>query len=290
MQPLWPLTMFAEYDDFGEEEENEDEFVPGYDDEEEEDDQDVVGESQRRWEGRLTIDDEKKLHWKGVGFELTSKEPCQVNVLTERFSDAQEMMVDFSGPVEEDGSDHNHSSSSNLKRPPPSIKTFNVKFLSTNENGSGKTASVEGGGNEEQQDEKKSSAFVHGVKIYGAETWDAAPSGCTKIEFMGSFSATGNDSVPLTCLVRRIPTTAASAPKASPVAAAAARPEPVDDDDDDVLVEEEHQVEVSELIALREEAGLSVEEIRKRYSERTRTADTKRSKYEKEEDEDDIGF
>jgi hypothetical protein len=271
--------MSAEYEEEyeeEEEEEEEDEFLPDYDEEEEEADDE--GEEEQ-WEGTLSVTDEKKLHWKGSGFDLTSAEPVEVNLLVAGSSEDKKDMI-WTGPVEDDGE---HDDSSNLKKPPPSMKTFSVTVLSTQEF---ETVLI---GDDDDRDEKKS-ASSQLYKVYGTE--QAKGTDGTKIEFVGSFSTTGSESVPLTCLVRRVPV-AASPPKASPSAAAAAAAASRPNNDDEEL-EEEDVVDANELIALREEAGLSVEEIRKRYSEQTSAGpDTKRGKYEEEGDEDDeadIGF
>jgi hypothetical protein len=92
--------------------------------------------------------------------------------------------------------------------------------------------------------------------------------------------------IPLQCQARWVPAIQAAMP---------ARPHGDNDDDDDEL--EEDRVDYEELIALHEEAGLSVDAIQKRYrettahsSKRLKTDEAARPKDDNEDDNDDYGF
>ena len=120
------------------------------------------------------------------------------------------------------------------------------------------------------------------------------------MEFMGGFfpPTTETEKVGLVCQVRMMaPRPSSSTQKASPVAAAAAARVQDDDDDDE---EEDAQVDYDELIALHEDAGMSVADLKKRFGSKASASSSpdKKRKFDPkppppeddEDDDDDYGF
>jgi hypothetical protein len=103
-------------------------------------------------------------------------------------------------------------------------------------------------------------------------------------EFFGNLhpSDAHHHSIPLICQKRQVL-------KKSPVVAAAVAASNEDDDDDDA----DEEVDYNELIALHQDAGLSVADLRKRYHGGTPDEDqgeTKKPKIQEDESDDEYGF
>jgi hypothetical protein len=103
-------------------------------------------------------------------------------------------------------------------------------------------------------------------------------------EFFGNLNPSDahHHSIPLLCQKRQVL-------KKSPAAAAAVAASNQDDDDDDA----DEEVDYDELIALHQDAGLSVADLRKRYHGGTPDEDqggTKKPKIQEDESDDEYGF
>lgn len=134
-------------------------------------------------------------------------------------------------------------------------------------------ASPKKGNNDNNDDEDETSnnqkltALVHRVFGHQIDTH-----GGDAMEFVGVYfpPKTVQEQVSLTCQVRTIPAAAPSAATAAvAVRAAVASPNSAridnEDDDDDEDEEYEEEVDYNELIALHEDAGMSVDALQKRY-------------------------
>lgn len=126
-------------------------------------------------------------------------------------------------------------------------------------------------------------AFYYQVQ---AEQIDVQADGGDRLEFQGKLYP-GSDN--LVCQARLV--------QPSAVATMAAAAAPTKEDEDDAL--EDEDLDVNELIALHEDAGMSVDDLRKRYRQSSGTEDIngdqgKRAKMappqDDDEDDDDYGF
>eukprot|EP00543_Licmophora_paradoxa_P015314 CAMPEP_0202462292 /NCGR_PEP_ID=MMETSP1360-20130828/53387_1 /ASSEMBLY_ACC=CAM_ASM_000848 /TAXON_ID=515479 /ORGANISM="Licmophora paradoxa, Strain CCMP2313" /LENGTH=207 /DNA_ID=CAMNT_0049084705 /DNA_START=26 /DNA_END=649 /DNA_ORIENTATION=+ len=124
-------------------------------------------------------------------------------------------------------------------------------------------------------------------------------------QFYGEYQPKGHNghadhahTEPLDCKFQFVPsdptpTTKATAAAAAATAAAAASSY---DDDDDVEQDVDEDVDFNEVIALHEDAGMSVEQLKKRYRSGESTTGTlkeapaTKKPREEESDDDDIGF
>ena len=119
-------------------------------------------------------------------------------------------------------------------------------------------------------------------------------------ELYGEIPPGATDGVALECRYRKVSVAPAAAKAAGAAAAAgatAAKAAAVSDDDD--VVDADQGVDYNELIALHEDAGMPVAEVRKRYGRgnRSTSQDTSSKKFktmptddEDDEDDEDIGF
>jgi hypothetical protein len=253
-----------EYDD---DDEEEDEFVPDYDD------ADDDGAIVPLLDGILSIDQENILHYRGDGFHLASVKPLDCNLLSNATKPANNVyafVMEGSCDIESVSGTHTHRKMEMTW----SVQDSREAFLSPSQ---GKRADDD----DDEEDNKKAPALYYSV--YGKQT-DAGKG--ESLELQGGYSPTaqGNE-INLVCQVRIVSThPQVPAAAATPVAAARVDNEVEDDDD-----EADDGVDYDELIALHEDAGLSVEELRRKY----RTAESaespsKRPKtQEKEQDDDD---
>jgi hypothetical protein len=259
-----------EYDD--EDEEEEDEFVPGYDDDDEED-----GAIVPLLDGILSLDQENMLHYRGDGFHLVSTKPIDSNLLSSATKPANNVYAFvMEGPcdIESVSGTPTHRTMDMTW----SVQDSREAFLSPSQ---GKRAKQD---DDEEEENKKAPARFYSV--YGKQA-DGGKG--ESLELQGGFSPTaqGND-INLVCQVRIVsthPQTAVAA--ATPVAAARVDNEVEDDDD-----EADDGVDYDELIALHEDAGLSVEELRRKYrtGESTESPSKRPKTQEKEQDDDDEDY
>jgi hypothetical protein len=128
---------------------------------------------------------------------------------------------------------------------------------------------------------------VYGRQIDARET----------LEFRGGYSPSNGKEATLICQVRTAPTVPnlpAVAAAAKPAATAAARVDNEDDDEEDA----DDAVDYDELIALHEDAGLSVDDLQKRYrgkDDNTSASPSKKGKpapkdYDEDDDDDDDDY
>jgi len=320
----------------------EDDFVPDADDDEDdEDENNDDGEDDEDalplLEGSLTLDDDQKLRYQGSGFRLVSVDPVPWNLLDASVQPVKETLtLAMVGPCdvvlaaeEGDAAGDNTSSGSGARKATP--RQLQVTWTavtdpsnldgSHNSNGAvaskPKAAGLKKSDDSDEDDQKKASSSSTKYlfyQIYGREIADSGPQQQQqrRLEFRGGYhpattrSKDGGWTVGLLAQVRLFQPAAPVV--AAPAAAAAAAP--ADSDDDDNLDDaEEAGVDYNELIALHEDAGLSVEALmRKRYrdgagppEEEERPAASKKNKANEgkssgdvvqndEEDDDDLEF
>ena len=243
-------------DDDDEDEDDEAEFVPGHDDDndgEEEEEEEIVP----LFDGVLSISAQDQiLHYRGEGFHLSSVEAVKWNMLdanAKRPPGSNMYTIQMEGPCDvETGS---------VKRTHRKLEvTWSLQ--ETIVNGNGKIpAMAKKGDEDEEEEETKVPSVVY--RVYGRQI--EATKG-EILEFRGGYSPPSDGSskeVSMVCQVRIVKSTPSVATVATgkpAAAAAAARVDTTDDDDDD-----EGEVDYEELIALHEDAGLSVDALRKRY-------------------------
>lgn len=321
----------VDFVDEDEEDEDEDDFVPGV---EEHDEEDVEEDIVPLLDGYLYADDSQSLHYQGDGFHLSSSEAPEWNLIgagvdkdrkegdslelvmtgpcdfesAEAKATPRKMKVKFSlvssSDVDPILGELAHSSGGKGKQLLPSSngKSSNLKAASEDEEdemkvkASPKPAPKQGG---DEKSPSKSTTLVYKVFGHQIETH-----GGDVLEFMGVFypPQAKEEQVSLTCQVRMLSAPVAPAVVASPVAAAAssnsARIDREDDDDDDDDEEYEEGVDDDELIALHDDARLSVDALQKRYrgskdgsGEVEESGKAKRSrKPPPANDDDDYGF
>ncbi|GAX25391.1 hypothetical protein FisN_5Lh489 [Fistulifera solaris] len=256
------------HEDDGEEE---DEFVPDYDDADDEEDGAIVP----LLDGILSVDRENILHYRGDGFHLASIKPLDCNLL----SSAANPAIRVYAFVMEGPCDIESVSGTPTHRTMEmtwSVQDSCDAFLSPSQ---GKRADDDD--NDDEEENKKAPALYYSV--YGKQA-DAGKG--ESLELQGGYSPTvqGNE-INLVCQVRIVSThPQVPAAAATPVAATRMENE-VEDDDDEV----DDGVDYDELIALHEDAGLSVEELRRKYrTGESAEPPSKRPKtQEKDQDDDD---
>jgi hypothetical protein len=240
-------------DDHDDDDDEEADFVPGVDDEEEEED-DFAGHV---LDGKLTYKNGQLLY-RGEGFHLASTSTVDKNVL--------EPIKDLSLTIEMTGSCEIQPSSG-LK---PAPRTISVSWNLGEPPSSAP----------KDDDEKAPSVYY---QVYGRQEGTEGD----LIEFRGGYYPEKNSQeVSLVCQARTIAPVAAAA-AAKPAAAAAA---PNSEDEADEEEDADDDLDYDELIALRQDADLSVDELRKRYNTNGDHDEpaTKREKIV--EEEDDYGF
>jgi hypothetical protein len=274
-------------DDDEDDEDDEDDFHPGDDEEEEEE----HVEPSTFLEGILSIDPEQKLHFKGDRFHLQSTAAVPWNLLDQSIKPKENSIVfDMTGPCDvallnQNEANGDADAESSKKPTPRNLKvTVTVADSSDQTNGTSKRLKSSG----DDDDEKRPASILyhlHAIEVIGE--------GTPSLEFQCSFHPLQTTELSVQWQVRIAqPTSAAAAAVAAPVAAAAARSTLAgygyDDDDEDV--EEDEAIDHNELIALHEDAGLSVDALRKRYrGEPDNAGDLKKAKGD-DEDDDDIEF
>lgn len=241
-------------------------------------------------DGTLRLDCECKLHYKGKGFHLQSVKKIDWNMLDRivkpKATDdlSLEMVGHFDIPDDAEKSD---------RKPTP--RKLKVAWTVTEPSVDGKTAILKNGRGEDG-DGKMPSWFY---QVYGCEMSDTR--GTARLEFKGGYHPTDGNEVSLLCEFRMIKEpvadSAAMPPTAMAAAAAAGAAGGDSEDEDDYSDDAEDEVDYDELIALHEDAGLSVEALRKRYQEdvngetqASHEIAKKKRKPTEEEDDDDIEF
>ena len=278
---------YVQDDDDDDEDDDEGDFVPGAE-EEEEDEEEIVP----LFDGTLSIDQEKLLHYRGEGIHLTSIEEVSPSLLTaEPPTNHQTMSIQMEGPcdVETNGSGN------------PTHRKMEVTWSvqkTANNGGNAQLPLARAKRGDDDDDEGGGGGKMPSLcyRVYGRQM-DTAKGEI--LEFKGSYSPTGSKEASLVCQVRIVQSkppvaTGASASAAKPVAAAAARVANDDDDDGDDDDDADDGVDYEELIALHADAGLPVEALRKRYRGEKGDDSTPSKKGKpmpkSDDDDDDYGF
>jgi hypothetical protein len=163
-------------------------------------------------------------------------------------------------------------------------------ILTVQENGNSHVAVGKSSGEDDEEEDSKMAAKPSAAKsanvytVYGKGTASAE-----NFEFLGQLdpSTAKHNSIPLECRKRMV--------SAAPAGAAAVATAVVDEDDEDDADEE---LDYDELIALHEDAGMSVEALRKRYAGGGAAGDNdddakpeaKKQKTQEESEDDEYGF
>ena len=281
--PVEDIDFIGEEDD----EDDEDDFVPGDEVEDDDDDDDASSTVVPLLDGVLFYGAQHAMHYQGEGFHLASSEAAPWNVLDSKVkpeSDQCEFIM--TGPCDFE--------TAGAKATPRKLKvTFTVSEPPTAAviNGSGRDNShdhiTRKGGKAVvqhfEEDGGKHDSKTSGIyyRVFGTQV---ESNGGDLMEFLGGYypPSTPEEKVGLVCQVRMIPaaTTPGNGTTSSPqaaapqvpmaVAAAAAR---IDDEDDDEYEEADENVDYNEIIALHEDAGMSVDDLKKRYREETEEDD-----------------
>jgi len=289
------------------EDDEEDEFVPGADEEDDEEDDDVDDDEDAEdgddasgpWlEGRLSLDQEMLLHYQGEGFHLVSTKPVSWNLLDQNAKPKDSLYaIEMEGPcdivvdkTEPDNPTHRKMEviwSVHGGVDEPANGTSRSRGRREKRGSNGNTTEKNG------EDSKMPSLCykVHGRQL---ETTGKGETTTTAWEFYGSFvpPKDGSNDVCLSCRVHMVsgqPHVSAAAAAAKPAAAAAAANAESEEDDEDA----DDEVDYEELIALHEDAGLSVDALQKKYRPREEPVNSmpsKKGKTQSEEDDDDYGF
>lgn len=275
-------------DEYDEDDDEEDEFVPGMDDHDDDDDED--GAIVPLLDGILSIDTENILHYRGDGFHLASIKPVEHNLLSSSNGSTKPAENKVYAVVMEGPCDIESVSGNPTNRTMEmtwSVQDSRQALLSPSQIKSTKQKDVND--NDDEEEGKKAPALYYSV--YGKQV-DCAKG--ESLELQGGYSpnAQGKE-VSLVCQVRIVQTHLQVAPAAAATPVAAARVDnEVEEEDEDAA---DGGVDYDELIALHEDAGLSVEELQKKYRNRDSVthqgSSPKRAKTheddEKEQEDDD---
>lgn len=309
----------GDYDDEDDDDEGE-EFVPSPDDEY--DNEDDAGETDSddvddedakpRLDGILSLDQSKKLRYQGDGFRFTSLEPMKMNFLdvnTRPESSAYIFQMEGDCAIIADARSSSTAAISAENKKLPGLRLIQVTLSSQGSDDSllddsiGKATKPTSklkkcDDSDSDQDVRDQKESFREFRIYGKQLESTESDGML-LEFSGVFRPTveNANSASLISQIRFIPanndTSTANSPNRATAAATGYKRKC---DSEDYYDKDEDEVDYDELIALHEDAGLSVEAIRKRYQngggdEAGMGQPTKRkSTTEDEEEDDDIGF
>jgi hypothetical protein len=267
---------YVEGDDGDDDDDEEADFVPG-DDETDEEEGTIVP----LFHGTLSMDHDKHVHWRGEGFNLTSVEAVPWSLLDRTAEPPWAHTTTTTTTNTSTGSNNNNSQGAacctiQMEGPcdietgsgNPTHRKMEVTWsFKDPKQHSGRNGDLpipagakKGDDDTDNDDEEENGPSLY-YKVYGRQI------GTTKgeiIEFQGGYAPNSSSSeVSLVCQVRVVASQPAAAAAAleKPPAAAAARVDDTDDDDE----EADEQVDYDELIALHEDASLSVDALRKRY-------------------------
>jgi len=269
--------------DFQDEEEDDDEadFVPGMDEEDDDEDDDAFP----MLDGNLFLDEDQKIHYKGHGFHLTSDQVVPWNLLDSKVKPKEQAChLIMNGPCDLE-------STGKGKPTPRKIEvTWTLEDSSSLNGGENQKITALSRKKGDESDEKNGGKMpTTYYRVFGQQI--DAPEGDI-IEFKGGYHPTDGKKLGLLCQARMTTSSnvAAGVAAARPAAAVASARTDKDDEDEDDLNEADGQVDYDELIALHEDAGLSVDALRKRYRGPTEGADEsppKKKAASKEDDDDD---
>ena len=264
----------VEYVQEDEDEDEEDDFVPGVEEEDagEEEEEAIVP----ILEGLFTLDGENLLHYRGEGFHLASTRPVEWNILDQDTKPPKSMCsLDMEGTMDIE-----------TVSGKPTFRKMEVTWSVHSLAGLVRPARQGKADPNEEKDDSKMPSLTYNV--YGRQV------DCSKgeaLEFRGSYPPANGKEVSMSAQVRLVPTALAAAAAAKPAPAAAARVDNDEDEDDN----DDDGVDYEELIALHEDAGMSVADLKKRYqgqeSEKVEASPQKKGKFMPDDDDDsDYGF
>ena len=295
---------------------DEGDFVPGADD----DSDDEAAASTIQVQGTLRLDADDKLVLSssssdnGLGvvvMHVVSTEPLTVDLASS--STSEPLVVVLEGTLDVEAS------------PTPPRRKLQLTFVAANDsmtNGTPKKGGLKStGDDEDEEDAKKPAATTAGdvgsslpaaaaavhvrhYQVFGRELLDSDKPQAELLELKGSVAISklfhsDKEPVSLVCDARLVSSkpAAAATTTASPAVAAARKSDLYhgdndDDDEDDLDADADDEVDYDELIALHEEAGLPVEQLRKRLQQQEDDDnDKKRAKPSAQEEEEDYdGF
>jgi hypothetical protein len=313
-----------------EEEDDNDEYVDDYAEDDSDDDNDVDAPTESILEGKLSIDDEFKLNYKGNAFNFTSIKPLDFNILDAHAKPPQQVLennvhylfeMDGTCDIIDDDSTHDGDkiSGSSPEKSHPTRRRIQVTWTEQNDESKletepqklkGRLKDDEGFDDVDDDQPKKASAQLKSSKIYqlyGKEIQSSELNDNKLLELKGDYKPVNEFSTEsITILVSHIRYVDAEIEKISVVnsspstTAAASRLSNDNSDDDDYG---DTGVDYDELIALHEDANIPVESVRKRLRNGTDNGnDTTPKKFkpppssrqdeddDEIDDDDDVGF
>lgn len=228
---------YAPYEEEEDDDDDDDEgdFVPGAEEEVDDEEDEVVP----ILDGQLSLDTERRLHYQGDGFHLTSSSAVTENLVSSSTT-SMPVTIEMVGPCDIAVDDH--------RKPTP--RRMQVTWSQSS------PAS-------KSDDDSKIPAVYY--QVHGRQVPDESAG--EELEFRGGYEPVAKgSSVNLVCQARIMPATAKPAAVAvAAVAAAAGGGDDDDDDEDEDYDDADDAVDVEELIALQQDAGMSVDDLRKRY-------------------------
>ena len=272
-------------DDEEDEEEDEAEFVPGQEDDEE--DEEEEEEEIHVLDGTLTMekdDSSPKICYHGQGFHFVTTESVAWNLLDRTVQPPEEISCTTLEMTEEcdiEPRSSNNSKDNNKATtprriqvtwtkhdgpmpPPPLALQSHHHRHDEQQNGDQKRPAQRTFSNHNEDDDDGKQPSFH-YQVYGrqVDAEDSNNNGGEILEFKGCYHPGDGKSVALLCQARMITVSKPATAVAAATAAAAGHKDEGEDDDDEDDADE--NVDYDELIALHEDAGLSVDALRKRY-------------------------
>lgn len=286
-----------EFDD--DDDDDEQDFMPGMDEDDGDDDDDVAV-----LDGILSMGESNKLHYKGNGFHLISTKSVQVNGDNWNPLDAtttEGKQRDNDSKLSSVTNSHNDNvitmmmegecESAHRKFEVQWTKSSSMSFSSNHDDdddGDNRNTRIRrrmkttrDASDDGDDDEKAPSLYCN---VFGREQVDDSKTSSSIIEFRGGYFPPSSSSskkngekkeVHLACQIRQIMANKTNSSVACSPAAASAKPAPAaaavarrgENDDDEEFDDADEELDYDELIALHQDAGLSVDALRKRYQD-----------------------
>ncbi|KAL7557701.1 hypothetical protein ACA910_018497 [Epithemia clementina (nom. ined.)] len=274
-EPVEDLDYIGEEED---DDDEEDDFVPGEEVEDDDDDDDDASSTVvPLLDGVLYFGAQHALHYQGEGFQLAANDSAPWNILDSKAKpETDKCELIMAGPCDFE--------TAGAKATPRKFKvTFMVSEPPTTTSESSNDHITKGNRGKSViqhiEDDGKSDSKASGIyyKVFGSQI---ESNGGDLMEFLGGYHppSTDEEKVGLVCQVRMVPASttnpaagAAAVGAAAPVAAAAAAASAAtridDEEEGDEDEEADEEVDYNELIALHEDAGMSMDDLKKRYRE-----------------------
>jgi len=284
---------------FDDDDDEEDDFVPGADDEEE--DEDEEAEVLPILDGHLSLDEDQKLMYQGEGFRLVSTEKVPWNLLDSAVVKPphETVSLEMVGPCDVVALNAGAAPESSAPQKKATPRTMRVAWtVADDPSGSFivaskanlKSSSDDDNDHDEADGKKASSSEKRPAllyQVYGQEV-ESSSSSNARLEFRGGYHPSTGGTAPVNLVTQvRVVQQATTPPVAAAAAAAAAPNGNSEDEDGD---DDAAAVDYDELIALHEDAGLSVDALRKRYRDEPEDEPKKKGKSTPEDDDDDVEF